>query len=86
MPAAYMRVRDAVGRVVYKLNQGYDIVGKMAAKVVAIADKIDEIEINDGTVAAMKALALWAGIFWLATSATVKTVVWDRFIMAHDGL
>lgn len=82
MPAAYMRVRDAVGRVVYKLNQGYDIVGKTAEKVVAIADKIDEIEINDGVVATMKALALWAGIFWLATSAAVKTVVWDRFIMA----
>ena len=80
MPAAFMRVRDAVGRVVYKLNQGYNIVGKMADMVVKVADAIDKIKITKDTVGAMKALALWAGVFWLATSASVKTVVWDRLI------
>ena len=60
MPAAYMRVRDAVGRVVYKLNQGYNIVGKMAEKVVSVADAIDEINL-DYLIAGLKLIAFWVG-------------------------
>ncbi|MBR5172726.1 MAG: tape measure protein [Phascolarctobacterium sp.] len=58
MPAAFMRVRDAVGRVVYKLNQGYDIVGKMAKTVAGFADSIDEINL-DYLISGLKIVAFW---------------------------
>ena len=60
MPAAFMRVRDAVGRVVYKLNQGYDIVGNMAKTVAGFADSIDEINL-DYLIAGLKLIAFWVG-------------------------
>ena len=74
MPAAFMRVRDAVGRVVYKLNQGYDIVGKMAKTVAGVADSIDEINL-DYLIAGLKLIAFWVGAITVVSKWSVITGV-----------
>lgn len=64
MNAAFLRVRDAFSRVIFRLEKNFGVVNKLAESVASVADLIDKVNV-DVLIAGLKLSAFWAGMIYI---------------------